>query len=92
MREVWADAFVEDANLTVHISALRKILDNGNGESRCIETVPKRGYRFTAAVRETEKEKQTPGDYIEESPSPVIEKQSARENNVEGGTEKPEVK
>ena len=90
MREVWADAFVEDANLTVHISALRKILANGNGESRYIETVPKRGYRFTAAVRETEKEKQTSAGYIEQSLSPVIEKQSAQENNVEGETKNTE--
>lgn len=51
MHEVWADAFVEEANLTVHISALRKILGNGNG-SGYIETVPKRGYRFIADVKE----------------------------------------
>ncbi len=51
MREVWADAFVEEANLTVHISALRKILGSENSGGY-IETVPKRGYRFTAEVKE----------------------------------------
>ena len=45
---VWPDTFVEEANLSVHISALRKIL----GDS-AIETVPKGGYRFIAPV-ETE--------------------------------------
>lgn len=41
---VWAGLVVEEANLTVQISALRKVLG-----SDCIATVPGRGYRFTAA-------------------------------------------
>src|SRR5215472_7165642 len=47
---VWAKAVVEEANLTVQISALRRALDPGrNGES-CIQTVPGRGYRFVLPV------------------------------------------
>lgn len=42
---VWADAIVEDANLTVQISALRKALGNGY-----IKTVIGHGYRFSADV------------------------------------------
>lgn len=54
MKELWPDAFVEDVNLSVNISALRKMLGEGeNGES-FIETVPKRGYRFTGKVSELE--------------------------------------
>ena len=54
MKELWPDAFVEEVNLSVNISALRKTLGEGeNGES-FIETVPKRGYRFTAQVSELE--------------------------------------
>jgi eukaryotic-like serine/threonine-protein kinase len=50
MRQVWPDSFVEEANLTVNISALRKALgDSGEGE-RYIETVPKSGYRFVSSV------------------------------------------
>jgi DNA-binding winged helix-turn-helix (wHTH) protein len=45
MKLVWPGTFVEDNNLTVHISLLRKTL----GESY-IDTVPRRGYRFTAPV------------------------------------------
>ena len=52
MREVWPDAFVEDANLTVHISSLRKALSADIDASAMIETFPKVGYRFTADVRE----------------------------------------
>ena len=51
MQAVWQESFVEEANLTVSISALRKALGEKE-ESRYIETVPKRGYRFTAPVRE----------------------------------------
>jgi Tol biopolymer transport system component/DNA-binding winged helix-turn-helix (wHTH) protein len=50
MKLVWPDAVVEEANLVNNISILRKTL-NENGE-RFIETVPRRGYRFVAVVRE----------------------------------------
>jgi len=41
---------VEEVNLTVHISGLRKALDRGGTGSAMIETVPTRGYRFVAPV------------------------------------------
>jgi DNA-binding winged helix-turn-helix (wHTH) protein/tetratricopeptide (TPR) repeat protein len=53
MREVWPDSFVEEGNLNRQISTLRKALGDGRGEQRFIETIPKRGYRFVAGVRET---------------------------------------
>lgn len=51
LKEVWNDAFVEEANLNRAISVLRKALGETPAE-RYIETVPKRGYRFVASVRE----------------------------------------
>src|SRR6516225_2369474 len=39
-------AVVENANLTVKISALRRILDEGRTEGSCIQTAAVRGYRF----------------------------------------------
>src|SRR5580698_7030605 len=45
MRQVWPDSFVEESNLAVHISQLRKTLSEENALYR-IETVPRRGYRF----------------------------------------------
>ncbi len=53
MQAVWPGSFVEDANLTVSISALRKALGKTDDGQQYIETVPKKGYRFTASVRET---------------------------------------
>lgn len=48
---VWADAFVEEANLTHHISTLRRAFLDQKQQPRFIETVPRRGYRFIAPVR-----------------------------------------
>src|SRR6266851_1284818 len=53
MREVWPDTFVEENNLTVNISALRKVLGEGSSDQRYIQTVPRRGYRFAASVRQS---------------------------------------
>jgi len=54
LREVWPDTFVEESNLTHNISVLRKALGEGPGDQQYIQTVPKRGYRFVAAVREVD--------------------------------------
>ena len=50
---LWPDSFVEEANLTQNIYILRKALGEGPGQPRYIETIPKRGYRFAADVRES---------------------------------------
>jgi DNA-binding winged helix-turn-helix (wHTH) protein len=47
---VWPGIVVEDSNLTVQISALRRVLDHGRTQGSCIQTVPGRGYRFVVAV------------------------------------------
>ena len=52
MESVWPDSFVEEHNLTVSISMLRKALGENRDERRYIETVPRLGYRFAAPVRE----------------------------------------
>ena len=56
LEKVWPDAFVEEANLTVNIAVLRKILRQNAGGQHYIETVPKRGYRFMAKVVEVKGE------------------------------------
>src|SRR5262245_34432504 len=47
---VWSDAAVEEGNLNRTISALRKALGETRNEVKYIETLPKSGYRFVAAV------------------------------------------
>jgi TolB-like protein/DNA-binding winged helix-turn-helix (wHTH) protein len=56
MDRVWPGTAVEENNLTQAIYQLRKILQDGESGARYIETVPKRGYRFVAPVRETDRE------------------------------------
>src|ERR1041385_3746107 len=51
MQEIWPDAIVEENNITVSMSILRKALGDANGD-QFIETVPRRGYRFIATVTE----------------------------------------
>lgn len=46
--KVWANQFVEENNLTVHVAALRKALGESKNENRYIVTVPGTGYRFVA--------------------------------------------
>ena len=50
MQEVWPNTFVEENNLTGNIFALRKAFNHYN----FIETVPRRGYRFVADVRQVQ--------------------------------------
>jgi DNA-binding winged helix-turn-helix (wHTH) protein/tetratricopeptide (TPR) repeat protein len=52
MQAVWPDTTVEENNLTVHMSALRKALGETSAEPRYIVTIPGRGYRFAAEVSE----------------------------------------
>ena len=50
MARVWPNIFVEPANLTVHISALRRLLRDGRDGNRFIINIPGRGYSFVASV------------------------------------------
>lgn len=51
IREVWADASVEEGNLNRTISNLRKALGEKPNEMRFIQTIPRVGYRFIADVK-----------------------------------------
>jgi predicted ATPase/DNA-binding winged helix-turn-helix (wHTH) protein len=47
---VWPEVFVEDSNLKIQVSALRRALGDGQGGNRYIVTVPGRGYEFVVPV------------------------------------------
>lgn len=69
MRRLWPDTFVEEANLAHNISLLRKAFGDGAGDSKFIQTVPRRGYRWLAGVEERrEAEKHSRDD---ETPPPA---------------------
>ena len=52
MSHVWADTAVEEGNISRTISTLRNVLGERPNEHRYIETIPWRGYRFVANVKE----------------------------------------
>ncbi len=56
LKELWPDTFVEEVNLAVHVSTLRKALGDSAQDPRFIETVAGRGYRFVCAVEKVEEE------------------------------------
>ncbi len=51
LNKIWQDSFVEESNLSRHIYILRKTFEE-LGEKDLIQTIPRRGYRFTDEVRE----------------------------------------
>jgi DNA-binding winged helix-turn-helix (wHTH) protein len=50
LKAVWPDTYVEESNLAYHVFVVRKALGDAAENGGYIETVPKRGYRFTATV------------------------------------------
>lgn len=49
---VWPDSFVVENSLTQNIHQLRKVLGEKSDGTSYIETIPRRGYRFTADIKE----------------------------------------
>ena len=50
MQQLWPDTYVEEANLSNLVALLRKALGDSPSNSQYVQTVPKLGYRFKAAV------------------------------------------
>jgi predicted ATPase/DNA-binding winged helix-turn-helix (wHTH) protein len=74
MDEIWPNVVVEENNLQVHISALRKALGDDKGERRYLLTVAGRGYRFIAPVQQ--------GDGAADTSSPASSVAASRANTV----------
>src|SRR5215475_13515166 len=56
LERVWQGVVVEENAIQVHVSALRKVLDQGHaGSGGWVMTVPGRGYRFTGSISEIPK-------------------------------------
>ena len=53
LSRLWPDTIVEESNLTQSVYALRKALGDRPDGRPYIETLPRRGYRFVAEVRES---------------------------------------
>ncbi len=69
MQRVWPDSFVEESNLAVHISQLRKTINDQDNQHR-IETIPRRGYRFVGIV--TQDTHVEPSSVLPKEPGPPL--------------------
>lgn len=65
MKEIWPNTIVEENNITVSMSILRKTLGEGRLGRRFIETVPGRGYRFLAVVKAISPEEEIAEDALQ---------------------------
>ena len=54
MDAAWPGIVVEESNLAVQISAIRRVVSQAPGGAHWIETLPRRGYRFVGPVAELE--------------------------------------
>jgi Tol biopolymer transport system component/DNA-binding winged helix-turn-helix (wHTH) protein len=54
LETIWPGQILEESNLTVNISAVRKALGEKAAQPRFLVTIPGRGYRFVARVREAD--------------------------------------
>ena len=73
LKQIWPDTFVEEVNLAVNISAIRKALGENPQDCRFIATVPGRGYRFVAEVRRIANQDENNGNATTQSHAEPVE-------------------
>ena len=73
MDAVWPNIAVEENNLTVQVSALRRVLDEGRIQGSIIQTVAGRGYRLVEPVRRDD-----------DDAAPVLPSEDRPEDTVDG--------
>ena len=54
LEKVWPGVFIEEGNLSRRIFNLRQVLGDGADGQKYIETIPRRGYRFIAELKDDE--------------------------------------
>ena len=80
MAEVWPGVVVEENNIQVHISAVRKVLAAAGDGERYLLTVAGRGYRFVAPVERASGEEAKRADPPDRGPAASAEVGAASNN------------
>src|SRR5262249_14851866 len=69
---VWPGVVVEESNLSVQVSTIRRVLAQVSGGDRWVETLARRGYRFVGPVSEARApERERPSDERSNLPAPL---------------------
>jgi DNA-binding winged helix-turn-helix (wHTH) protein/tetratricopeptide (TPR) repeat protein len=71
METLWPNTFVEEGNLTQHIYTLRKALGDRPDGAPYVETVPRRGYRLAAQVRDVSNAAGAAATLAQPAPAPA---------------------
>lgn len=79
---VWTDTFVEDNALSFNISQLRKALAGYDRQTVFVETIPKRGFRFSADVAEIQPDSENEIVYEKYQTQELIIEEIISENSV----------
>lgn len=83
MNRLWADSFVEEANLTQYIYLLRKTLGKAADGRDLIETLRRRGYRFTGEIKQAKSDlPENSFAAVRETPPQIIREKSFRHWNL----------
>jgi YD repeat-containing protein len=85
LKKVWPDTFVEEVNLAKNVSYLRKIL-GGEEAAQYIETIPKRGYRFVASVKDVCDEREA-SVWPPSAGAPVINREEREKDDSDSDSE-----
>lgn len=86
MEELWPGTFVGDDALTRNISILRKALSGTSDSQTMIVTVPTRGYRFEAPVREISEPEPALADSLRAKGAAPLQPVSAKEERAQRRT------
>ena len=73
LKHVWADSFVEEANIARIIHTLRRTLGEDENGNKFIETVATKGYRFVAEVTEDRGTAEQPANKLENLPAVEVD-------------------
>jgi DNA-binding winged helix-turn-helix (wHTH) protein len=80
LEAVWPGQILEESNLAVNISAIRRALGETAAQARFIVTIPGHGYRFVASVREAR----------DQLVGVLIERESIAQVSIEEETDSPQ--
>jgi eukaryotic-like serine/threonine-protein kinase len=85
MKSAWPNTFVEESNLTQHISMLRKALGESPQDRLYIVTVPGEGYRFVTGVLEIQPATDGAPTDVDTNPTDGLDKTVQHEISLSGG-------
>lgn len=64
LNSIWKDQFVEESNLSVQVSTIRKVLGDSASEPSFLATIPGKGYQFVGEISEPVEAPDAPSEAV----------------------------